>query len=85
MWAQTLDGEWVNLTGADAMSTQRLTPETAPAGTRVLCRNRQSSRDEMFEATVLEWSAAGRVKLRHDPSGMIEWRETPPLVAEILG
>lgn len=54
------------------MAKTRPNPEQHPAGTRLLWRPRTSY--HTWEVTVVEWSPAGRAKLRHE-SGAETWED----------
>jgi hypothetical protein len=65
------------------MTATRLTPEAHPAGTRVLVRNGPSRYADLYEAMVMEWSPAGRVRLSFS-GGVEDWREEIPFFVEAL-
>ena len=63
---------------------QPITPETAPAGARILMRQSRWHRSQLSEAVVVEWSPSGQaVKLRW-PKGAETWERDMLLDALLL-
>ena len=64
------------------MTLKRMTPKTAPVGSRVLCKDRDSDYASTYEARIVEWSPGGRVKLYTAKRAW--WNEVPPYLVEAL-
>lgn len=58
---------------APTAGPQQITPETAPAGSRLLLRKTRYPHNEIFEATVLEWAPNGKVVKMRYPNGWVNW------------
>lgn|SRR5262245_37209276 len=56
----------------------KITPETAPAGARLLIRRWDSQFEDIFEVTVAEWAPSGSaVRVRY-ADGHMRWEEKLP-------
>lgn len=62
----------------------RITPETAPAGARLLIRDRDFHYEPLIEITVLEWSpTAAAIKVRY-ASGSESWDDKLPVYGALV-
>jgi len=65
-------------------SGQPITPETAPAGARILVKRRGSRYADPHEITIREWAPSGKRVLFYDRAGMEHWDEDLPVSGVLL-